>query len=70
MAGFIVIVNSVTDGITYWGALFYKRQPCRSGVSYADKVLVESISRAAKSKETTLAAAIRKKPSATVIDWS
>lgn len=71
--GFIVVskgkVQDGTDnGLEFWSAVFYKKRPKLVGPEYADEVLVQSDSRAAKSRATTLAIALKKKPNAEVIE--
>ena len=50
--GHVLIDRVVVDGEAYWHASFRKDEPPRNVGHWADKVLVETISRAGKSRET------------------
>ncbi len=74
--GYIAIHKSTTrhsaddsENVDCWGAAFFKKRPTGKGVEHADKVLVQTDSRAAKSREATVAAAKKLKPDAEVIDF-
>lgn len=50
--GFVTIDCVVVKGETFWHASFTKEEPPTTGGYWADKVLVDTASRAGKSRET------------------